>query len=180
MRLLISDEEKAHVDMAYPLPWRSTATCFNFKAPTRTILPGDVIKRPKMVTTLVIGCVLDDYSFISKMKDLEQLYIYEATNITDLSFLKSLIKLRQVCIIDAHVDSLSGLVELINEKYNAYKPYSELSPSQELDARLEYVFEGIFIQSDIYEGDGTELIMPDVCRNDIWVNGKHVKTGWFY
>lgn len=28
------------------------------------------------------------------------------------------------------------------------------------DARLEYGFEGIFIQSNIYEGDGTELIMP--------------------
>lgn len=32
MRILINKTKD--INVAYPLPWKSTATCFNFKAPT--------------------------------------------------------------------------------------------------------------------------------------------------
>ena len=75
MRILIDTEKRKNI--AYPLPWNSTGTCFNFKAPTRTVPPEYKPRKPENIVTLVINCKLQDYGFISKMENLEQLYIYD-------------------------------------------------------------------------------------------------------
>ena len=170
MRLLIDTEDRKK--FMYMLPWKSDGTCFNFKEPTKTISPDVAIKDPKNVETLVINCDLPDYEFISKMDNLEQLYIYKGANIYDVSFLKNLTKLNQLCLLGTHVKSFAELVELINLKYKLYK---EMPENKEFIGRITYGFEGICIQSDLYEGDGTELLKQDICRYELWVNGKLLK-----
>ncbi|KIC05448.1 hypothetical protein LRN_1729 [Ligilactobacillus ruminis DPC 6832] len=178
LRILIDTDKR--LDKSYPLPWKSDATCFNFKAPEMVIYPENTIEKitePEDVESLVIACDLTDYKFISEMVNLTHLYIYSAENIKDLDFLKNLSKIRQLYLGNINVESLEGLVELIELKDQKYKEIEEVN---DLEGRLTYGFEGIYIQSNKYEGDGTELVKPNICRNDIVVNDKRVKTGWFY
>ena len=124
------------------------------------------IENPLSVTTLVIDCDLQDYSFICQMKNLTQLYIYTGTNISDLSFLEGLEKLKQLCILKSHITSLEILKKLIERKYEIYESISK----DEIMERLKYRFEGICIQSDAYDSDGTELVKSGICTDDIRIN----------
>ena len=81
MRILISSNADKTM---YPLPWRYSSTCFNFKAPNITYhsekeIDADSFER---VRTLVMAERISDPSFIGKMKNLEQLYIYEVMVLT--------------------------------------------------------------------------------------------------
>ena len=124
--------------MMYLLPWASDGTCFNFKSPTKVIYSYSAISEPEKVETLVVNCDLPSYEFISSMVNLTQLYIYKGNNISDLGFLKNLVKLRQLCLLDLHIESLRNLVELIDSKYKCYK---ELPKEKEFLGRLTYGFE---------------------------------------
>lgn len=167
MRILIDDKEDK--DRMYPLPWYSDSHCFNFKCPNRQIYPDKItdIKRPSYVETLVIACKLDDYTFISRMKNLRQLYIYDGANITDLSFLKNLLKLHYLCVLDSHITTLEHLRELIDRKYEVYK---RASKNEKDEVRLTYMFYGICIMTDAYDSDATELLKGDICKDEIRVN----------
>ena len=169
VRLLIDNEKKK--DVMYPLPWDSDGICFNFRKPTKTILPNTAISNPEKVETLVINCNLTNYGFISSLVNLTQLYIYKGENLNDLSFIKNLTKLTQLCILESHVDTLDNLVELINLKYRLYKKYPK---EQEHIGRFMYGFEGVYIQSDSYFGDGREMIQGDVCRTEIITNSNRL------
>ena len=175
MRILIDDKEVE--ERAYPLPWYSDATCFNFKCPGRQLSPdilGD-IKRPSYVETLVIACDLEDYSFIGRMKNLTQLYIYSGNNINDLAFLETLVKLRHLCILDSHITSLDSLKSLIVKKYKLYK---SVPASEELKWRLTYGFEGVCIMTDAYDSDATELVKECICTDEIRVNNNLISYGY--
>ena len=150
------------------MPWYNDGTCFNYKRPDTQIHPERVndIENPLSVKTLVIECNLKDYSFISQMKNLTQLYIYTGTNITDLSFLEGLEKLKQLCILNSHIASLESLKKLIDRKYEIYEGISK----DEIMEGLKYRFEGICIQSDAYDSDGTELVKLGICVDDIRIN----------
>lgn len=169
MRILIDDHERE----VYPLPWDSDGTWYNFKAPDRRIHLDnlDAIKRPSYVKTLVVGCNLPDYRFISRMKNIEQLYIYDGDSIVDLSFLETLVKLKQLCVIGTHVESLESIRRLIERKYELYKAIPE---EKELQGRLTYGFEGICITSDAYDSDGSDLLKPDISTSDIIVNKNQI------
>lgn len=169
MRILIDTEDKRN--MMYLLPWASDGTCFNFKSPTKVIHPNSAISELGEVETLVINCNLPSYDFISSMVNLTQLYIYKGNNISDLGFLKNLVKLRQLCILDTHIESLQSLVELINLKYKCYK---ELPEEKDFWGRRTYGFEGVCIISDAYHGDGSELLKADICSSDILVNKNRI------
>lgn len=156
--------------MMYLLPWASDGTCFNFKAPTKIIYPYSVICEPEKVETLVINCSLPSYKFIASMVNLTQLYIYKG-EISDLGFLKNLVKLQQLCILESHIESFQSLVELINSKYRYYK---ELPEGKKFWGRITYGFEGVCIQSDRYHGDGSELLKADICSSDILVNKNRI------
>ena len=94
MRVLIDTEDRRN--MMYLLPWVSDGTCFNFKSPTKVIYPNLAICKPEKVETLVVNCDLPSYEFISSMVNLTQLYIYKGNNVSDLGFLKNLVKLQQL------------------------------------------------------------------------------------
>lgn len=123
MRVLIDTE--ARRNMMYLLPWASDGICFNFKSSTKVIYPYSAICKPEKVETLVINCDLSSCEFISSMVNLTQLYIYKGNNVSDLGFLKNLVKLRQLCVLDSHIESLRSLVELIDSKYKCYKELPE-------------------------------------------------------
>lgn len=171
MKILIDDKDVEN--RAYYLPWHSDGTCYNFRCPDRQIYPDEIdkIKRPSYVETLVIACDLNDYNFIKGMKNLTQLYIYDGTTLEDISFVENLTKLRQLCIIKSHISSLNSIRKLIESKDVIYKKSSAgASPKEKLCMRLQYGFEGICIQTDAYDSDGTELLNDNICRDDIRVN----------
>lgn len=170
MRILIDTEKRKNI--AYPLPWNSTGTCFNFRAPTRTVSPGYKPRKPEAIKTLVINCELQNYDFIGKMENLEQLYIYDGRNIKELSFLRNLKKLRQLCLVGTEVDSIEDLLALIELKQKNYEEEVS-SPKDEFFVRMKYYFEGIYFQSNNFKGDGMELLENnDLTQKDIWINGK--------
>lgn len=169
MRVLIDTEDRRN--MVYLLPWASDGTCFNFKSPTKVIYPCSAICEPEKVETLVVNCDLPSYGFISSMVNLTQLYIYKGNNVSDLGFLKNLVKLRQLCFLDSHIESLQSIVELIDSKYKCYK---ELPEEKNFLGRITYGFEGVCIQSKAYHGDGSELLKADICSSDILVNKNRI------
>lgn len=170
MNIIIDDRDDKDIkDRVYLLPWYSDAVCFNFHSPDRLIYPERIndIKRPSYVKTLVIACDLDDYTFISKMKNLSQLYIYSGVNIKELSFLENLLKLQHLCVLNSHISTLDSLKKLIEKKSELYKN----TPKEEkFKCRLTYGFEGICIVTDMYDSDATELVDDDMCRDEIRVN----------
>ena len=74
---------------SYEFPWKYDSNCFNYKVPDEFVMAKDVgeINNPKEIIALTIGCDLEDYSFISEMVNLRQLYIYSGKNIADLEFI---------------------------------------------------------------------------------------------
>lgn len=170
MRILIDTEKRKNI--AYPLPWNSTGTCFNFKAPTRKVSPEYKSRKLENIETLVINCELQSYEFIGRMENLKQLYIYDGRNVKELSFLRNLNKLKQLCLVGTKVDTLKDLVALIELKQKTYEE-ERSSPKEEFLARMQYCFEGIYFQSENYKGNGLELLEKnDLTRKDIWINGK--------
>ena len=131
---------------AYPMPWRSNACCYNFHTP-KIFIPDDriseMITDPLDVETLVVTSDLEDYSFISDMKNLTQLYLYNARHLWDISIFKELVKLSQICIMNSKVICLDGLNALLVNKKKASE-----SMSDDFNARITYGIEGIYIHSD--------------------------------
>ena len=128
-------------DEIYPMPWRSDACCYNFHTP-KIFIPDDSIREmitdPLEVETLVVTSDLKDYSFISEMKNLTQLYIYNAKHLWNISFLRELVKLSQICIMNSKVICLDGLNALLVNKKKASKAMSD-----DFNARITYGIEGI-------------------------------------
>ena len=64
--------------------------------------------------------------------------------------------------------------KLINRKYEIYEGISK----DEIMERLKYQFEGICIQSDAYDSDGTELVKSGICVDDIRINQHLISYGY--
>ena len=118
MRSILIDEiERDLKELHYGLPWKYDATCFNFRPAKELVHVSEIDSiRKKDVEVLIIGCDLEDYSFISDMTNLKQLYIYSGQNIKQLDFVKDLVELRHLFIADSKVESAEGLVELLRKK----------------------------------------------------------------
>lgn len=42
---------------------------------------------------------------------------------------------------------------------------------------MKYAFQEIFLQSDLYNGDGKEIVMPNVLpENSVCINEKYIST----
>ena len=72
---------------ALGFPWKHDSVCYNFNFPKEVITKEEIADIDyDNIVTLVIGCDLDDYSFISQMDNLKQLYIYVGDNLDNISF----------------------------------------------------------------------------------------------
>ena len=86
--------------------------------PTELVSDSDVhsINYPLEIETLVIGCDLTDYSFISRMENLKQLYVFTGKNIDSLTFVRGLYKLNQLYIAESQIQALDDLDELMRRQ----------------------------------------------------------------
>lgn len=168
LSILVDEKIVDLKECAYGFPWHHDANCFNFKAPTEFILSENInnIANPLDVTTLVLGCDMDDYGFISKMSNLRQLYIYAGSNLVDLDFIRELTNLNQICIKESRISSLNALVEMLNAKKNI------IENLQGIDKILFYM-EAICIKSS-EELEGDQLLVKGMTASEIIVNGKWI------
>ena len=154
-RILIAKPGTDLKRQCYSLPWKYDSTCYNFREPDELISDTGAITIPDPmdVGTLVIFSNLKDYSFVMGMKNLEQLYIYKAKHINDVSFLEKLVKLRQLCIANSKITNLNGLERLMRRKRELYD-----SSKKNMMANITYGMEGIFLNS---EKQGLENVVFD-------------------
>ena len=169
-KILLDNHQLDPTKCSYGLPWKHDAICFNFRGPEELILADnlDDLGDLSEIETLVIGCELDDYSFIAGMTNLQQLYIYTAANMSSLDFVESLIKLRQMYVANSHVASLESLVKLLSEKKRL------LDEQNDIHNRIAYIIEGICIESDV-DLDGKELLTSGVYMSELIINKRHFK-----
>ena len=169
-KILIDNHQLDPTKCSYGLPWKHDAICFNFRGPEELILADhlDDLGAPSEIETLVIGCELDDYSFIAGMTNLQQLYIYTATHMSSLDFVENLLKLRQMYVANSHINSLDSLGKLLIEKKRL------LDNENTLGNQLMYGVEGICIESDV-DLDGKELLTPKLYMSELIINKKHFR-----
>ena len=166
-RILIENEYINPRECSYGFPWASDGPCYNFKSPNECVKSSEIdnIENLEDVETLVIGCDLQDYGFISKYKKLTQLYIYTGSNITDLSFIETLYKVRQLYIGKSKVSSLEPLDRLVKEKGRL------IQETEDLWTRISYGMEGVYIDSE-EELDIASVKDEEHCIIELIINGK--------
>ena len=162
-RILIDNKQEDLKQIAYSIPWKSDTVCFNFKHPEIFVLDSEIqeLQDEGSVETLVIGCKLLDYSFISKMNNLRQLYIYSGENVYDLNFIENLVYLQQICICNSHVESLQPIANLIKNKKEKH------ANSKEFKEKLECDIEGIYIETDRCSVNEEELDFSGIYIGEI-------------
>lgn len=162
-RILIDNKQEDLKKIAYSIPWKSDTVCFNFKHPEIFVLDSEIeeLQDEGSVETLVIGCKLVDYSFISKMNNLRQLYIYSGDNIYDLNFIENLVCLQQICICNSHVESIQPIANLIKNKKEKH------TNSKEFKEKLECDIEGIYIETDRCSVNEEELDFSGIYIGEI-------------
>ncbi len=145
----------------YRFPWRSDAICYNFRVP-EIMVPDDRIEEmitdPLDVETLVVTSDLENYDFISGMKNLKQLYLYKAYHLEHLFMIKDLVKLRQVMVAHGRISCMDSVDSFLVNKKKAL----DASPDDP-EARITYGVEGFYIHADDPE-----------LRIDSWDMGVHV------
>ena len=101
-----------------PVPWESTTQAFNMKTPDVYIEPEDLKDKDlldRIKSFQVLGCYvltqLDDYGFIAEFKDLRDIYILNAVNVKDLSFLSELQELWMLHLECAHLKDLKPILQ---------------------------------------------------------------------
>ena len=164
-RILINDEKIDVNNYAFFLPWRHDSICYNFRQPKECITISEIKDIDALdIETLVIGCDLDDFNFISGMNNLKQLYIYFGKNLHDDIFLSNLVKLQHLCILNSNIKSLNTLSELMRTK----KKLFDTLPTMEY---FDICLDGILVMSDYDElntdiFDGNELYVSEIHIND--------------
>lgn len=155
---------------SYGMPWKGDAPCFNFNIPNEHFRADEIenIGDKSEIETLVIGCDLPDYDFISDMVNLRQLYIYSGENLSDLSFIERLVCLRQLYLAESHITSLEPFASLIAEKSRLYSEGPD-----KIERILKYAFEAICIRSDCLDCDPNDFIDKYVLRTrEFTINNK--------
>lgn len=169
MRKVLIEKENADPEKcSFGFPWKHDSTCYNFNMPDECVAVENINEiEPYDLETLVIGCDLNDYSFIENMINLRQLYIYSGANIVSLDFVKNLSYLRQLYIVDSRITSLKPLVSMIQQRKIRYDSETEILK------KLLLMMEGICIDSD-QELDVKELKELSFYVNEIIINRKRI------
>jgi hypothetical protein len=172
MRKILIDRNVTNPgECSYGFPWKHDTICYNFRTPDEVIRVNEIenIVDKSNIETLIVGCNLTDFDFITGMINLRQLYIYSGNGITNLLFLENLYKLQQLYIADSHIQNMEELVQLMKNKKAC------VDNEVDLWKKIDYGMEGIYISSDRYSKDGTELLAPGLYVSEIIVNRKHLR-----
>ena len=100
-----------------PVPWEATVHAFNMRTPTVYLAPEDLTDAQIMDLVRsyrVIGCYiwapLEDYSFLSLLKDLQDLNIMEGEKVQDLCFLEELENCGMFCLQNATLKNIDPIL----------------------------------------------------------------------
>lgn len=100
------------------VPWESTAHAYNMRTPNVYLAPDDLTDNKIMnllETYKVIGCYiwapLEDYSFLTHFKDLEDISIKNGDSIRELEFLSGLSECRMLYLQNATLKNLNVLID---------------------------------------------------------------------
>lgn len=139
--------------------------------PEECVLAKDIdkITDKENIETLVIGCGLDSYDFISDMVNLKFLYIYKGGNVTNLDFAKKLVKLQQLYIVDTHLSDLSPLYPLAAEKERLMKNEPNLMRG------TDYMFSGICIETDKEIEDAYKLLDAGIYISELIIGTRKIR-----
>ena len=170
-RILIENSVIEPKKCSYGFPWKSDAICYNFRMPEECISAADIdkINDKDDIETLVIGCNLDSYDFISDMINLKQLYIYSGDNVRNLNFTEKLVNLQQLYIADTHISDLSPLYSLVKEKEQLMRNESDAM------RKLDYLVEGICIKTDCEINDAYTLLDAGIYISELIIGTKRIK-----
>lgn len=167
-RILIEDNVVDLSTCSYGFPWKSDVPCFNFNVPQECVTAHDInnIDDRSEIETLVIGCNLNNYDFISDMINLKQLYIYKGDNVSSLDFVSKLLKLKQLYIVGSHISELDALCVLAREKERLFVNESNYH------RKNDYVFEGICIETDRDIDDAHKVLDTGLFISELIINNK--------
>lgn len=171
-RILIEKEMINPKHCSYGFPWKSDVPCFNFRMPEECILAEDIdkITDKDNIETLVIGCDLDSYDFISDMVNLRFLYIYKGSNVKTLGFVEKLVWLDQLYIADTHISDISPLYPLVIEKERLMKKEPNLMRG------TDYMISGICIKTDKEIEDAYKLLDAGVYISELIIGEKKIRN----
>ena len=171
-RILIEKEMIDPKHCSYGFPWKSDVPCFNFRMPEECILAEDIdkITDKDNIETLVIGCDLDSYDFISDMVNLRFLYIYKGSNVKTLGFVEKLVWLDQLYIADTHISDISPLYPLVIEKERLMKKEPNLMRG------TDYMISGICIKTDKEIEDAYKLLDAGVYISELIIGEKKIRN----
>lgn len=109
------------------VPWEATAHAFNMRTPKVYISPEDLHNEEIMslvasykVTGCYIWAPLDDYSFLARFKDIEDINIKNGNAIHDLSFLAELYECRMLFLQNAKLKNLDVILEVKKQSKSVF------------------------------------------------------------
>ena len=98
------------------VPWVKTARAFNMRRPHVYIAPEDLHDAELMdkirsfrVQGCYVFCPLEEYGFLAGFKDLTDIYLANAVNLKDLSFLESLQAWKMLNVENASLPDLAPI-----------------------------------------------------------------------
>lgn len=171
-RILIENKVVEPRECSFGLPWRSDASCFNFRSPDECVPASDIekITDKDNIETLVIGSELESYDFISDMVNLKYLFIYKGETVTGLDFVRKLVRLQQLYIDNTHISDLSPLYPLLKEKERLKNNEPNMMKA------TEYMVDGICIRTDCEIADAYKLHDGDgIYISELIIGNKRIK-----
>lgn len=158
--ILITDKNDTLDGIAFPMPWKYDVNCYNFKRPTEIIKTSEIdsIENPEEVISLITGSNLTDYSFIAKMKNLRQLYIYKGDeHLTDLSFITDLIYLNHLVVGASYIKDVDPLKELLAKKVKLLEKEKEFTRKMMIWLDCVYIRSVYEITEELLEEEDQKL-----------------------
>ena len=105
--------------MSIGIPWVATAHAYNMRTPNVYLSPEDLQDEEVMEVVgrvKVIGCYiwapLEDYAFLSRFKDLQDINIKNGDAVTNLDFLSELYECRMLYLQNAKLKDLDVIVKV--------------------------------------------------------------------
>lgn len=98
------------------VPWRSTANAFNMRTPEVFLCPADLADEALWtelsrfhINGCYIFCPLEDYSFLTRLPELQDITIHQGGALRDLGFLRPMEDWFQLHVEDAVLENLTDL-----------------------------------------------------------------------
>ena len=175
MYILVSDIEKTWV----PLPWGGAAF-FNYKKEDRKYTTKEFLDFLKKEDFLeikgitVINSSLNNYSFISKCTNIEQVYIYDYKSEVKID-LSNLIYLKQLVVFCEEFKYKEGVLKLLDNKLQNYKREG----IDGMPKLSKYSMADMYIKNIDFEKKEIEEIREhEVFRNELIINGEKILKGY--